>query len=459
MRSIYPTLLSGILFCLFAAPVSAQVEFVDINLHNGTTISYPMSDVRSITFHSEEHPGDGSEEHPYSVAEALVAYQAQTAAQKVYVHGVIVGSVTSSYYEDAVIGATPCSNSNILIADSRWETSTSRCIPVQLPSGSIRNALSIQLKPENLYHEVIIYGTLDKYFGVAGIKSPTSYTLGGLNGSQPSDTKHPGKMEVPALISGDYFITHSAYVNDNSTERIPNYYISYSPTQRHAHWVAFRFDKQTRQRNTNRTGSEGYPRDPECEASLPGNGFSGTGYDHGHICASADRRYSTLANEQTFYMTNMSPQLPQFNRTYWNYYETYVQNIGGNEEFADTLYVVKGGTIAEGQVSTTVPCNGIQVPVPKYYFIALLKIKDKQYQAMAFWMEHQEYETVSDKTAELSAHAISIDQLEQLTGFDFFPSLPDNIEKTVEASFSPTEWDLLSSSATRNYAPAGPRIK
>lgn len=91
--------------------------------------------------------------------------------------------------------------------------------------------------------------------------------------------------------------------------------------------MAYRFDNVTRRQNTSRAEGSSYPQDPDCRSSLPANAFAATGYDHGHICASADRLYSSQANEQTFYMTNMSPQIPNFNRGYWRGYESFVQSL------------------------------------------------------------------------------------------------------------------------------------
>lgn len=416
---------------------------LDIKLANGELISYPISAIDYVTFHTEDTPGDGSQEHPFSVAEALVAYQTQTSAQQVWVKGVIVGSVPDISISNAVLGTDTCSNTNLLIANTRWETSVSRCLVVQLPTGAVRTALSLVGHPDNIYHEVLLYGSLEKYFGVAGLKSVTKYELGAEASTLVgTETRHPGRIEVPALIDGDEFVTHTAFTSDATTQRVPTFYVSYSPTQHHSHWVAFRFDDITRQKTVTRSNVGGYPGDPECQSSLPSSAFSGTGYDHGHLCASADRLYSTLANEQTFYMTNMSPQIGQFNRTYWNYYETYVQNLAHDATFSDTLYVVKGGTIEPDQISTHINCNGISVPVPKYYFMALLKVKNNQYSALAFWMEHREYDTVSDQKAEMRKHAISINELQRLTGYNFFPALPDATEKTVEEQLNLLDWGL-----------------
>ena len=435
----------SLLLCaaLASLGLSAQVEYLDITLTNGQAVSYPVESIASVSFHTEATPGDGTREHPFTVKEALVAYQTQTAAQKVWVKGVIVGSVCGSYMSEAHIGIDTCATANILIASSVLETSAGRCLPVQLPAGTVRSALNLKDNPDNFHRDVLIYGSLEKYFAVAGIKSPTKYEIGDkADADIVTPGIHPGRIEVPALIRGDEFITHTAYVSDASTERVPNYYVSYSPSAHHAHWVAYRFDDVTRQSNTSRTEGSSYPVDPDSKSSLPSNAFAGTGYDHGHICASADRLYSSLANEQTFYMTNMSPQVPNFNRGYWRNYESMLQSLAADAEFADTLYVVKGGTIAEGQVSTTISVNGLTVPVPKYFFIALLKVKNGQYSALGFWMDHREYETVKDKSADFRAHAVSITDLEGLTGFDFFPTLPDDIEKAVEGTFSADDWRL-----------------
>ena len=72
------------------------------------------------------------------------------------------------------------------------------------------------------------------------------------------------------------------------------------------------------------------------------------------------------------------------------------------------------------------------MPVPKYYFIALLKVKGEAYNAIAFWVEHKDYGNTSPTTERLAAHAVSVDRLEALTGLDFFHNLPDAVEKAVE---------------------------
>ena len=81
-------------------------------------------------------------------------------------------------------------------------------------------------------------------------------------------------------------------------------------------WVAFRFDNAMREKQVARKDYSirpQYPKDPLCTVTTS-NDASFSGYDHGHLCASADRLCSRLSNDQTFYMSNMSPQMGDFNQ-------------------------------------------------------------------------------------------------------------------------------------------------
>ena len=162
------------------------------------------------------------------------------------------------------------------------------------------------------------------------------------------------------------------------------------------------------------------------------------GYDHGHIIASADRAYSfnKRANTQTFYMTNMQPQINGFNAKVWANMEAQVRRWNNNS-FRDTLYVVKGGTIDRwDQIITTIGSGQNKIPVPKYFFMALLCKKKTNntnsttggYRALGFWIQHK-----SNVSTDLSPYVVNIDELERLTGIDFFCNLPDQYEQIVES--------------------------
>ncbi|MBR1712260.1 MAG: DNA/RNA non-specific endonuclease [Alloprevotella sp.] len=252
----------------------------------------------------------------------------------------------------------------------------------------------------------------------------------------------PRRLEVPALKDASQLISHWTVEGGDS---VMNYCLEFDPSAYHSRWVALRFDATTRQRNTSRS-DEPFTDDPDLPAAYRiGSSTFGSGYDRGHICGSADRLYSDAANAQTFYMTNISPQLASFNQGYWITLENKVRNLGRDASFADTLYVVKGGTTASDLRLGTINRSGKRVAIPKYYFMALLRVKNGAYSAVGFLMEHKEYGyTNSDQApaSVLAGHAMSIDRLEEVTGLDFFHNLPDDTERTVEASYTPSLWGL-----------------
>ncbi len=243
-------------------------------------------------------------------------------------------------------------------------------------------------------------------------------------------------IEVPALSESDgVFVVHEAAYGSH---KVMNYCLEFAPSAMHSRWVAFRFDGVTRQQTTGRS-DEPFTDDPLLASQywIGSNYFPG--YDRGHLCASADRVWSSEANVQTFYMSNMSPQIRDFNSGIWADFEIKLRTKGRDATFADTVYVAKGGTIRSDQIiGSVVRNNSRKVSVPKYYFMAFLRCKYGSYDAIGVWLEHRTYS--KEERANLKNYLVSIDQLEQETGIDFFANLPDNVETAVEASYNPTLW-------------------
>ncbi|MCM1163693.1 MAG: DUF6359 domain-containing protein [Muribaculaceae bacterium] len=129
--------------------------------------------------------GDGSKEKPYSVPEVIALGNPGSTS---WVVGYIVGSAADKT-ADSFTTATgsSASNTNIFIASTPTETDYTKCVAVQLPAGNLRNALSLQQHPENLGKKVMVYGSLEKYFGMAGVKSTSEYTLDGAGGGETPD--------------------------------------------------------------------------------------------------------------------------------------------------------------------------------------------------------------------------------------------------------------------------------
>ena len=263
------------------------------------------------------------------------------------------------------------------------------------------------------------------------------------NSSYTPSSDIAARMETPRILSDGLTVVVSHDVAING-KKVVTYELEYDKSKFHSRWVAFRFDGNTRAQSVGRS-DEPFMDDPSLSSTLHiGYKGFGPGYDRGHLCASADRLYDRTANEQTFYMSNMSPQLSSFNQGYWVTLESQVQKLGRSKTFSDTLYVVKGGTIKEGQIKSYITRkNGNKVAVPKYYYMALLKVKNGVYHSIAFWMEHKEYGYSYNNKAPLSEimnHAVSVNELEQLTGIDFFPNLPDATEEKVEDQKDINTW-------------------
>lgn len=262
----------------------------------------------------------------------------------------------------------------------------------------------------------------------------------------PSLPMAPGsvasRLEVPALKAGNLFLSHWSVENGDS---VMTFCLEYDKAKYHSRWVAFRFDATTSLKRVSRKDysiKPQYPIDPKLPTAYAiESDASFQGYQHGHLVASADRLYSRLANDNTFYMTNMSPQRAKFNSPYWSEFEQFVQDKGRSRSFADTLYVCKGGTIDKDAHIIEYVSRG-RMAVPRYYFMALLKVKNGKYTSLGFWMEHKSYGNGSPSYAEMRDKAVSIDELEELTGIDFFHNLPDVIENATEKLFSPSVWGL-----------------
>lgn len=266
-------------------------------------------------------------------------------------------------------------------------------------------------------------------------------TVVNLNRNDTSKEPALQRLEFPRVKGGNNRIL----IHTNNDEFGINYSVEWDCDKRSQRWSCYQMYAANRVQKTSRyypdknKGEMQYPYDPELPLGnyFDGDPFWGSGYDHGHICPSADRLYSREANIQTFYLTNMQPQRNVFNAGLWQEMENKLRSwISTGSKAEDTLYVCKGGTIdvveAEGGIKDpilTTLSNGLIVP--KYFFMALLRKSKTGYKAMAFWAQHLNEDHSNDP---LRDYVINIDELERRTGIDFFCNLPDNIENDVEST-------------------------
>lgn len=242
--------------------------------------------------------------------------------------------------------------------------------------------------------------------------------------------KEVTRLEFPKVKGGTSIVlVHHANV-PNSQESV-NYALEWDGEKKANRWTCYQMYASNRVSNTSRYESEDnqYPQDPDLPQAYrwETDPFRRPGYDHGHLCPSADRLYSFEANYQTFFLTNMSLQLNAFNTGVWENMESQLRKwITASSSRNDTLYVCKGGTIDKADQVLTTLANGLIVP--KYFFCALLMKNSGGYKALGFWFEHK-----ANRDENLGSYVVNIDQLESLTGLDFFCNLPDETENHVES--------------------------
>ena len=239
-------------------------------------------------------------------------------------------------------------------------------------------------------------------------------------GQDPSDNPAPDPkwLELPALQQSS--VCHF-YYHDMSDRDCRNYSFLWDRENLVAHWVAYPLNRGLRGTGS-RTDAWGYdPKVPRDEQPELFSGFDG-GYQRGHQLPSADRYGGN--NVSTFYFTNMTPQLGSLNTKAWENLEGRVRELSYT---SDTLYVVTG-CVLEGSTDKAYDNSGKAVTVPSGYFKALLWYNGGstysfgKWTAAAIYCEHRSYGSSLGTDV-----LMSIDELEEITGIDFFVNLPDRV--------------------------------
>lgn len=228
-----------------------------------------------------------------------------------------------------------------------------------------------------------------------------------------------------------------------------NFTLCFDRNSKGAIWVAYPLHSCHRG-SGNRT--DGWEYDPKIPTQYQPRLYSSYGsYTRGHQLPSSSRNKTKDINRATFYFSNMTPQTSTFNSGVWAKLEGSVQD----NVCSDTLYVVSGA-IFDGQHDssvdvTTTDKSGNVCAVPSHYYKALLRTKSgstgkairsinkaEDLQAIAILMKHVDYSTSLQ-----SSDIISIEELEEITGVTFFPSINDAIEKEVKKQKNRSAWKNL----------------
>lgn len=268
-----------------------------------------------------------------------------------------------------------------------------------------------------------------------------------LDGLSPEVTPSSGYMEIPVYsISGTapnsmsamHLVGSTGWLSPDYTYEsgtIRNYTVLFDTENRVPYWVAYPMHPMYLG-SAGRTNDWNYdPLIPQTAQPNLSGSWSSSSLDRGHLLASADRNASSALNRPTFYYSNMAPQNSTMNGGTWAALEEQVRNWCKQSAY-DTLYVVTGCILPElpEQPEYAYDVDGERSVIPKYLYKALLR-KHKTsgtYYSIAFKMENE----ATGISYSDSRSIISIAELEQETGFTFFPGLPTDVAATIKQNKS-----------------------
>ena len=209
----------------------------------------------------------------------------------------------------------------------------------------------------------------------------------------------------------------------------PQYAMSYHRDNGRPNWVSWHLDDSW-------IGSTPRQDDFRPDTTLPAGwyqvqatDFSGSGYDRGHMCPSADRTKTVADNSSTFLMSNMVAQAPDNNQRGWATLETYCRTTAGS---TNELYIISGGYGTSGYLAG----GKVAIPTSTWKVIMVLPKGTNDVsrvttstRLIAIVMPNQ-----NGISTDWRSFRVSVDYVESLTGYDFFSNVPDSIENVIEAT-------------------------
>lgn len=227
-----------------------------------------------------------------------------------------------------------------------------------------------------------------------------------------------GRLELPAIRNDDYLVEYKGYV------------ASYDMTTKTPEWVAYELTREETEGPAIREGKFFRPDDRVLLPQPDDYDYRGSGWTRGHLAPAADFRWSDEAMWETFHFTNCCPQDEDLNNGMWNTLEkkcrTWARRHG-------KIYIVTGPVIGTNRYGTIGDSN---VVVPDAFFKAIMMQDKGQWHSIAFVMENRPYNENMQKCA------MTVDELEELTGFDFFAAMDDEVEAEAESRKSLKTWRL-----------------
>ena len=204
------------------------------------------------------------------------------------------------------------------------------------------------------------------------------------------------------------------------------YTLGYFEEHEQAAWVYYVLSKEECVGDEERSSS--FYQDKQISTGSAANSdYKKSGYDRGHLAPAGDMSYDSLVMKESFYYSNISPQVPAFNRGIWKKLETQVRNWGMMYE---SCIIITGPVLSD-----SLPTIGVnKVSVPNWYYKIVINPHHNPVQAIGFLMRNE------SSSAEFSEFVVTIDSIEVVSGIDFFADLPTSCEQMIESTVNGSYW-------------------
>jgi endonuclease G len=216
------------------------------------------------------------------------------------------------------------------------------------------------------------------------------------------------------------------HLNDSTYVKHYAYSLSYNEDTEQPNWVAYELNVLELTSKFKRIDNF-IPDSFVVTGTATNEDYKHCGYDRGHLAPAADMVWNEQAMRESFYYSNISPQLPAFNRGIWKVLETKVR------AFANTycnLYITCGPLFINSDSSI----GNNEVMIPTHFYKTVLVYNSDVRQCIGFLFPHEKC------NGELFDYAVSVDSIERLINLDLYHKLPDWIELDIESEFNSLEW-------------------
>ncbi len=236
---------------------------------------------------------------------------------------------------------------------------------------------------------------------------------------------NPPKIE--SLFSLDYLSARSGLPCE--VVRHTYYMICYVEAHEQPAWTAYVLDGQKLKEGKLRR-TQDFREDPKVSTrSATLSDYRRSGYDRGHLVPAGDFKWDSVAMSETFYLSNMSPQLHEFNAGIW---EAVERTVRGWAKQKGRLVIYTGPLLRPNLKKI-----GNNVSVPDTFYKVIYAFVGGEVQAVGFLVPHRSFPENA-----VSRFMVPVDSVEKIAGIDFFPELPDDIEEKAERQWDKSRWPV-----------------